>query len=227
MSDDSPRLYLLSPPLDRAEGFDDALSAALGAADVACVLLDLGQMGENEGARVATRLVGIAQSTGAAVVLTEPRAVGRAKADGLHVRAAGEALEPALEDAVSAMKPDRIVGAGGFRSRHDAMSAGEADVDYVLFGEPAPDGWTPPLDDLLDRVEWWAEIFNVPCVGYAPTLAAVEDIAAAGADFVALREAVWNDPRGAAAAMGEAMERLVAGAKVAKAKADAAKARPT
>ena len=67
------------------------------------------------------------------------------------------------------------------------MNAGEAGADYVMFGEPRRDGFTPPAEETIERVGWWAEIFEPPCVGYA---AALDDmwaaIAAAGADFVAL-----------------------------------------
>lgn len=217
MSDDSPRLYLLSPPLSLTAGdvsaFAGLLEQALAGAEVACVLLDLSGLSEGDAAKTASRLVPIAQARGAAVLLNEARIVGRAKADGLHVRASGEALPAAVEDAVEAMKPDRIVGVGGVRSRHDSMTAGESDVDYILFGDPAPDGWSPPLEDILERVAWWAEIFNIPCVGYAASLADVEAIAAAGADFVALRDAVWTDERGPAAAVAEAAALAQAGAK--------------
>ena len=46
--------------------------------------------------------------------------VGRAGADGAHITGI-EAFAAAL----STLKPDRIAGAGGLRSRHDAMLAGE------------------------------------------------------------------------------------------------------
>ena len=57
-----------------------------------------------------------------------------------------------------------------------------------MFGEPRRDGSIPPLADVVDRVDWWAEIFQTPCVAYAARLADVAPLAAAGADFVA-REA--------------------------------------
>ena len=79
------------------------------------------------------------------------------------------------------------------------MNAGEAGVDYVMFGEPRPDGFTPPLDETAERVAWWAEIFETACVGYAPTLEAAATLREAGADFVALGEAVWRADSPAAA----------------------------
>jgi thiamine-phosphate pyrophosphorylase len=204
MSDDSPRLFLLSPVIEQADAFIPALSAALGAADVACVFLRLAAVGDSECARMANRLAPIVQASGAAALFADSRIAARANADGVHVFARDDALLPALEDAIASMKPQRIVGAGGMRTRHDAMSAGELDVDYVAFGDPAPDGWTPDVDFIVERVGWWSSIFNVPCVGFAPGLADVEPIAKAGADFVAIGDAIWADPRGPAAAVAEA-----------------------
>jgi thiamine-phosphate pyrophosphorylase len=84
------------------------------------------------------------------------------------------------------MKPDRIVGVGGLALRDDAMEAGEAGVDYVLFGEPDEHGVSPPLAAVVERCRWWAEIFQTPCIGYAADQAAVAPLAATGAEFVAV-----------------------------------------
>ena len=87
---------------------------------------------------------------------------------------------PALTAALDALKPDRIAGAGGLRNRHDAMLAGEAGADYVMFGEPDRLGGRPPLDALVERLEWWAEIFQPPCIGYAASL---DEVVAAHASW--------------------------------------------
>ena len=204
MASDSPSLYLVTPVIERAEEFAPVLTGALGATDVACVSFRLANSGESENARVASKLAPIAQGRGAAALFADARIAARANADGVHVFGQGEALMAALDDAITSMKPQRIVGAGGVRTRHDAMSAGELDIDYVSFGDPAPDGWSPDADFVIERVEWWSGIFNVPCVGFASALADVEAIARAGADFVALGDAVWTDPRGPAVAIAEA-----------------------
>jgi thiamine-phosphate pyrophosphorylase len=74
------------------------------------------------------------------------------------------------------------------------MIAGEAGVDYVMFGEPRRDGFTPPAEETIERVEWWAQIFEPPCVGYAASLEDIAPLADAGADFVALADAIWSAP---------------------------------
>jgi thiamine-phosphate pyrophosphorylase len=92
------------------------------------------------------------------------------------------------------------------------MRAGEAGADYVMFGEPRRDGFAPPLAETLERVAWWAEIFETPCVAFAGALDAVAPLTTAGADFVALADAVWL-ASSAAAAVAEA-QALIAKATV-------------
>ena len=60
---------------------------------------------------------------------------------------------------------------------------------------------------VADRVAWWAELFEVPCVGFAASLDEVEPLAAAGADFVAM-DCVFTDPGGTSAAVADAARRL-------------------
>jgi len=106
------------------------------------------------------------------------------------------------------LKPNYIAGAGGLRSRHDAMVAAEAGADYVMFGEPDAAGHSPSRDAVIERVAWWAEVFEIPCVGYATALDDIDALVAAGADFVAVGDALFDDPRGPKAAAAEAAARL-------------------
>jgi thiamine-phosphate pyrophosphorylase len=57
------------------------------------------------------------------------------------------------------------------------------------------------VDAIAERLQWWAELFEPPCVGYAATLDEARLFAAAGADFVLVDDLVWSDSRGAAAAL--------------------------
>ena len=129
--------------------------------------------------------------------------VGRVGADGAHLTGI-EAFTAALPS----LKPDRIAGAGGLRSRHDAMLAGESGADYVLFGEPDRRGNRPPFGAVEDRVKWWADLVEVPCIGYAGNSDEVRLLAQAGADFVALGDWIWTHPQGAAAAVTMAASAL-------------------
>ena len=47
------------------------------------------------------------------------------------------------------------------------MAAGEAGADYVLFGEPDAKGQRPSVEAIAERLQWWAELFEPPCVGFA------------------------------------------------------------
>jgi thiamine-phosphate pyrophosphorylase len=182
------------------------LEAALGSGDVAAVLLRLAAADERA-------LINRAKAVAAAVqrrdvaLLIDGRAeiVPRAGADGAHL--AGIA---ALTAAIGALKPDRIAGAGSLRSRHDAMLAAESGADYVMFGEPDRHGSRPPLDAVEERLSWWSELFEPPCVGYAASLDEVAPLAMAGADFVALGEWTWTHASGPAAAVTAATQHLTA-----------------
>jgi thiamine-phosphate pyrophosphorylase len=208
MSDDSPSLYLMTPPLSEAGGFAPLLEAALDAGVVACVLARLDARDEAAAKRIVRTLAPLAQERGAAFIVADDVQLAlRAGADGVHVSNAAAA---ALDDAIRRLKPNSIVGAGMLRSKHDAMTAGEKDIDYVMFGEPAADGAAPAFDTTRERAAWWAEIFTVPVVAFAARLDQVERLARAGADFVALGAAVFDDPRGPASAVRDAMAALTA-----------------
>jgi thiamine-phosphate pyrophosphorylase len=152
-----------------------------------------------------------AQDHGAAVIVTAEAKVDlanvavRGGADGAHLSGANPALVRELRER---LKGDRAVGVGGIRTKDDAMTLGEAGVDYLLFGEPRRDGSLPSLESVTERATWWAEIFETPCVAYAPSLEAVETLAATHAEFIALGDAVWNHPDGPAAAVKTAAETL-------------------
>lgn len=201
MAEAAPRLYLITPPLAEAGAFVSVFEQALRAGDIACVFLRLAPQAMSEQKKIVAALLPLTEKHGAALLLEDPVLAARSAADGVHVDGFGAALEAAL----TAMKPDKIVGVGGLASRHEAMQAGEADVDYVMFGGP---GETSEGNALFDRVAWWAEIFTVPCVGYAERLEDVAPLVEAGADFIALGDAVWNHPQGAAAAVAQTMKAI-------------------
>ncbi len=203
MAEAAPRLYLITPPLAEAAGFAAIFEAALEAGDIACVFLRTEPLAQSEIKKIIAALAPRAQKRGAAVLVADPTLAARCDADGVHVTGTG----PALEAALAAMKPDRIVGVGGLGSRHEAMLAGESGADYVMFGGPEE---KPDPADIGERTAWWAEIFTLPCVAYAPALGDIAALVEAGADFIALGDAVWNDPRGAAAAVEAAMRALAA-----------------
>jgi len=88
------------------------------------------------------------------------------------------------------------------------MAAGELGADYVLFGEPDAKGQRPSIEAIAERLQWWAELFEPPCAGFAASREEAYAFAAAGADFVLVGDFVWSDPRGAPAALADAAQAI-------------------
>jgi thiamine-phosphate pyrophosphorylase len=199
----APRLYLVTPEIEDAADFARTLSDVLGTADVAAVLLRLKQADERTLINRIKAFAGVVQSTEVALVLDGmPELVARSGADGAHLNGF-----ESFTASVSSLKPDRSAGCGGLDSRDDAMTAAEQGADYVLFGEPDAEGDRPSFEAIVERVEWWADLFQVPCVAFAASIEEIGPLAAAGTDFVAVRY-VWDDPRGVKLALADAASKL-------------------
>jgi thiamine-phosphate pyrophosphorylase len=180
------------------------LPGLLAGADVAAVLLRLKLTDQRGMIACVKALAPAIQASGAALLLDgHVELVARAGADGAHLTGIA-----AMEDALPSLKPDRIAGIGGLTTRHDSMAAGEAGADYVLFGEPDARGQRPSVEAIAERLQWWAELFEPPCVGFAASREELSEFAAAGADFVLVGDLIWADPRGAAAALTDAEQTI-------------------
>ena len=192
-----PRLYLATPEVDDPSSLIASLPGLLAAADVAAVLLRLKPVDQRTMISRIKALAPAIQDHGAALLLDgHVELVARAGADGAHLTG----IE-AMEEALPSLKPDRIAGVGGLSTRHDSMAAGELGADYVLFGEPDSKGQRPSVEAIAERLQWWAELFEPPCVGFAASREEAREFAGAGADFVLAGDFIWNDPRGAKAAL--------------------------
>lgn len=209
MAEPAARLYLVTPILEDAAAFALRLAEACAAGEVAAVLARFAPADERTLINHVKALAPLVQEAGAALVIGLTGEVDHATiatrggADGVHL-----AGLPLLRPLRERLKAERIVGVGTIRTKDDAMTAGEAGADYIMFGEPRPDGSLPALESVAERAAWWAEIFETPCVAYAPGLEAVATLAATGAEFVALGDAVWNHAEGAAAAVQRALDAI-------------------
>lgn len=184
-----PRLYLITQPIADAAAFAPQLAAALEAADVAAVLLRLASGDERTLINRVKELAPVCQQHDAAFVLEgHADLVARGGADGAHLTDVS-----AFAEALDTLKPERIAGCGGLETRHDAMLAAEQGADYVMFGEPDARGRRPAFDAIEERVAWWAEVFEAPCVAFAGSIDEIGPLVAAGADFVALGDWIWTD----------------------------------
>ena len=199
-----PRLYLAISEVDDSSQLAAQLAELLAAADVAAVLLRLKQTDQRSMISHVKTLAPVIQNAGAALLLDgHVELVARGGADGAHLTGLA-----AMEEALPSLKPDRIAGIGGLATRHDSMAAGELGADYVLFGEPDANGQRPSTEAIAERLQWWNELFEPPCVGFAVSREEASEFAAAGADFVLVGDFIWADPQGAKAALigaGEAI----------------------
>ena len=200
-----PRLYLVTPPVGEADDLAAALGSAIGSADIAAVLLKLEPDGERALINRVKTLAALVQPHGAALLLDGHAEIApRGGADGAHLTGID-----AFTAENQSLRPARIAGCGGLHTRHDAMLAAERGADYVMFGEPDTIGQRPSFEAILERIEWWAEVFEIPCVAFAATPDEVGQLAKSGADFVAIGGALWDDPRGPAAALADVTARLM------------------
>lgn len=196
------RLFLITPARFDVPTFAETLREALAGGDVASLLIAFEGADTETMQKAAEVLTPVAQDAGVAVIIrNDTRAAGRARADGVQIDSGMEDLKLAMES----LQPNRFVGAGGVKDRHTAMTIGETDADYIFFGMLDLDERDEAHPKNLAFGEWWAEVFEVPCVvmaGRDP--ASVRDIAMTGAEFVALRAGVWDHPEGPRKAVADA-----------------------
>jgi thiamine-phosphate pyrophosphorylase len=201
-TDDRCRLVLILPPAEDIEKQAQQLEEALGAGDVATVILPQYGRDDQQFQSAAERIVPIAQAHGAAALIAgDSRTAGRAKADGLHFEGSIEDLR----DSLAKHTPKMIVGAGGASERHKALEIGEAQPDYIFFGKIEGDIKPEPHPKNLALAEWWASMVEIPCIVMGGSeVASVAAAAETGAEFVALRLAVFEHSEGPAAAVATA-----------------------
>jgi thiamine-phosphate pyrophosphorylase len=202
MNDQTPpnrcRIVLLAGP-DTSPG---RIEAALEGGDVASVILFQEKADEAAFQALAEKIVPIAQQAGAAAIIAgDTRIAGRVRADGIHV----EAGKAELADTTGRFQAKIMVGAGGAKSRDEALELGEQRPDYLFFGRFGYDGKPEPHPRNLSLGQWWAEMIEIPCIVMAGSdPESVATVAATGAEFVAVSAAVFGDGVDAGAAVARA-----------------------
>ena len=190
-----PQLYLITPAAADPEAFPAQLMSVLSAAEISALLVRRGALDDAAYTALAKKLINIGQGAGCAVLLEDAVELAASLgADGVHITGGEKAIKAAL----SALKPKLIVGAGNVTSRHDAMTFGEMDVDYVFFG---PLGEAEG-ENAAELAQWWAETFEIPAVFSTPTATSAPDT---DAEFVAFSTSIWS-----AASPSAALATLVA-----------------
>jgi len=193
------RLYLITPPRIADVGaFARQLDEALAAGDVAALQIRLKDASADEIRAVTRVLTPVAHKHDVAVLMNDHVELARElRLDGVHV---GQSDTP-YKDARRLLGPQAMIGVTCHNSRHLAMEAAEAGADYVAFGAFYPTT-TKTVEHMaeLETLTIWQETMETPCVAIGGITAAnAAEVAAAGADFIAVSGAVWTHPAGAAA----------------------------
>ncbi|TYC60493.1 thiamine phosphate synthase [Rhodobacterales bacterium] len=203
-----PRLFLVTPPRFDVADLAEKLRQAFSGGDIACVLIYMPEASTKEIQAAAEVLVPVIQEGGAAaIVYRDTQAAGRSGADGVHVDSSLDDLKLAVES----FRPDRIVGTGGTKLKHEAMEWAETGVDYMFFGVinlPEKEG---AHDKTITLASWWAELFETQCVALAgSSMDALGDVAATGADFIAVKDLVWQSDKDVSSVVAKANDILEA-----------------
>lgn len=203
------QLYLISP-LEVGGAFPQRLERALAAGPIAAFQFRVKGVSEHDAARLAGPLQELCAAHDCAFIVNDSVALARRlRADGVHL---GQSDGPngALDvrDAREALGREPQIGVTCHASRHLAMEAGEAGADYVAFGAFFPSSTKAsehrPEPEIL---AWWQRLFEIPCVAIGGiTPANCAPLVSAGADFLAVSNAVWGgDEAEAVAAFHEAI----------------------
>ncbi|MDX2265110.1 MAG: thiamine phosphate synthase [Hyphomicrobiales bacterium] len=190
-----PLLYLRIAAPTAPEQLAEALAGGL----VACVLLEASYLAASDDD--ARGLIVVAAEHGVpTLVEAGAETAERLSAGGVHLphslsnKATIAGARARLGDAAA-------IGAEAGVSRHLAMELGEAGADYVSLGG----GGRHDVGQIENIVRWWSELIETPCVAWhSGGHAEASRLAAAGADFLAVGDLVWDadcSPR-------EAIERL-------------------
>jgi thiamine-phosphate pyrophosphorylase len=191
MADDEIRtqiVLMMSARAGSAAALHANAKVAVDAAPVATIVLEIDPTEPMPTPELALAVEQI-QALGIATLVFGDAALARVvKADGLHVPAS-KSIATDYREARDILGTRFIVGVDVGRTRHDAMTLGEEGADYIAFGIP------PHVEDRatararrLELISWWSEIFEIPCVAFdVETPDEAQALAAAGADFIAVR----------------------------------------
>jgi len=194
------RLVLIAPQEADTASLAQKLKTALGGGDVASMILPDYGMDDASFQRHAAQLVPIAQAAGAAAILSgDTRIAARVGADGVHI----EGRRDVLDDAIDRLQDKMAVGAGGAKTRDEALELGEARPDYIFFGRFGYDTKPEPHHRNLTLGKWWAEMIEIPCIVMGGSeIESIRAVAETGVEFVALSQAIFgaDDPAAAVTA---------------------------
>ena len=190
-------LYLISPQ-EVGGRFPDRLKAALEPGLATAFQWRVKDIDQHELARLAEPVQRICADADVTFIINDSIALAkRLGADGVHLGQSDGSIAEARAELGAAAQ----IGRTCHDSRHFAMEAGEQGADYVAFGAfyettTKPSNYRPDPSILA----WWSGLFELPCVAIGGiTPANAEPLVQAGADFLAMCQAVWGADDTAAA----------------------------
>jgi thiamine-phosphate pyrophosphorylase len=203
-SEDLPQLYLITPPEFDLDVFPQLLAACIDRTAVGCVRLALSTKDEDRISRAADALREITHARDVALVIeSHALLVDRLGLDGVHLTDGARSVRKMRKD----LGEDAIIGAFCGNSRHDAMTAGELDADYVSFG---PVGQTPlGMGQIapFELFEWWSAMIEVPVVAEGALDLDLIRRLTSHTDFFGIGQEIWttDDPTSALASIRAAI----------------------
>jgi len=204
------QLYLITPAQFDLNAFAPTCRDALVEGHVAAFQLRMKDAADADILAAGKALKPIVQNAASAFIVNDsPDLAAALDADGVHI---GQS-DASYAQARRVLGPDRIVGVTCHNSRDLAYEAAEAGADYVAFGAfhptqtKAAQHWADP-----EILEIWQQTALTPCVAIGGVnLDNAEPLIRAGADFLAVANAVWthpNGPRAAIAAFNALFDRI-------------------
>ncbi len=201
---DTPQLYLVTPPELELSSFPDQLSRVLDGAEIACLRLSLATRDEDRLTRAADAIREVAHQFDVALVIdTHVVLAERLGLDGVHLTDGARSVRAARK----ALGADAIVGAYCAQSRHEGMIAGEAGADYVSFGPVSANALGDGTIADHEIFEIWSQMVELPVVAEGSVSVEAIKALAPVTDFFAIGEEIWSqdDPLAALRALMQAM----------------------
>ena len=193
--DESCGLYLITPPMIEVGEFKEQLVEALKPGLVKVVQLRLKDVDDQDVIEVGKTLRPICHHFDTTFIVNDrPDLAIKIGADGVHL---GE-KDSNVKNARVILGSSAIIGVSCYNSKHKAMLASEQGANYVAFGAfHHTKTKVPKYRARLDIIEDWSYISNVACVAIGGLTANnCSNVVSAGADYIAVISAVWNDKEG-------------------------------
>ena len=192
---ESCALYLITPPIIELSEFKEELVQALTPGLVEVVQLRLKGVDDQHVIDVGKTLRPICHHFDTTFIVNDrPDLAIKIGADGVHL---GEE-DSNVKNARTILGSSAIIGVSCYNSKHKAMLASEEGANYVAFGAfYHTKTKIPQYRARIDIIEDWSYISNVACVAIGGITANnCSNIVNAGADYIAVISAIWNDKEG-------------------------------